>query len=136
MNLWIILFLKVRPGDAVLEQADQIGKALTFIGGSRDPGAPTLFQIANLDSGKIRWVHGEEVSEQFVNIGQQLKSLILFMNKFSSYNNAAMKHFKNLFPIIAAIGVFFLASNSIIWKQMNQKPPVKLIKPIPVKEFK
>ena len=47
-----------------------------------------------------------------------------------------MKHFKNLFPIIAAIGVFFLASNSIIWKQMNQKPPVKLIKPIPVKEFK
>ena len=57
------LFLKVRPGDAVLYEADQIGKVLTFIGGSRDPDAPTLSQIANLDSGEIRWVHGEEVSE-------------------------------------------------------------------------
>ena len=57
------LFLQVRPGDAVLYEADQIGKVLTFIGGSRDPDAPTLSQIANLDSGEIRWVHGEEVSE-------------------------------------------------------------------------
>ena len=57
------LFLKVRPCDAVLYEADQIGKFLTFIGGSRDPDAPTLFQIANLDSGEIRLVHGEEVSE-------------------------------------------------------------------------
>ena len=57
------LFLKVRPGDAVLYEKDQIGKILTFIGGSRDPGAPTLFQIANVDSGEIRWIHGEEVTE-------------------------------------------------------------------------
>ena len=57
------LFLKVRPGDAVLYQKDQIGKILTFIGGSRDQYAPTLFQIANVDSGEIRWIHGEEVTE-------------------------------------------------------------------------
>ena len=57
------LFLKVRPGDAVLYEKDQIGKILTFIGGSRDPEAPTLFQIANVDSGEIRWIHGEEVTE-------------------------------------------------------------------------
>ena len=57
------LFLKVRPGDAVLYEKDQIGKILTFIGGSRDPDAPTLFQIANVDSGQIRWIHGEEVNE-------------------------------------------------------------------------
>ena len=57
------LFLKVRPGDAVLYEADQIGKVLTFIGGLGDPDTPTLFQIANLDSGEISWVHGEEVSE-------------------------------------------------------------------------
>ena len=57
------LFLKVRPGDDVLYEADQIGKVLTFIGGLRDPDTPTLFQIANLDSGEISWVHGEEVSE-------------------------------------------------------------------------
>ena len=47
------LFLKVRPGDAVLYEKDQIGKILSFIGGSRDPDAPTLFQIANVDSGNI-----------------------------------------------------------------------------------
>ena len=44
------LFLKVRPGDAVLYEKDQIGKVLTFVGGSRDPDAPSLFQIANVDS--------------------------------------------------------------------------------------
>ena len=57
------LFLKVRPGDVVLYEADQIGIVLTFIGGSRDPDAPTLFQIPNVDSGEIRWIHGEEVTE-------------------------------------------------------------------------
>ena len=57
------LFLKVKPGDAVLYEKDQIGKVLTFVGGSRDPDAPSLFQIANLDSGEIRWIHGEEVTE-------------------------------------------------------------------------
>ena len=57
------LFLKVRPGDAVLYEKDQIGKILTFISGSRDPYAPTLFQIINVDSGEIRWIHGEEVKE-------------------------------------------------------------------------
>ena len=48
-----------------------------------------------------------------------------------------MKQFNNLFPFIAAIGVFFLASNSPMRKQMNQKPSVENeVKPIPVKEFK
>ena len=56
-------FFKVRPGDAVLYEKDQIGKVLTFVGGSRDPDAPSLFQIANVDSGEISWVHGEKVLE-------------------------------------------------------------------------
>ena len=48
-----------------------------------------------------------------------------------------MKQFNNLFPFIAAIGVFFFASNSPMWKQMNKKPSVEnVVKPIPVKEFK
>ena len=51
-------FLKVRPGDTVLYEKDQIGKVLTFVGGSRDPDAPSLFQIAIVDSGEIRWIHG------------------------------------------------------------------------------
>ena len=48
------LFLKVKCGYAVLYEKDQIGKVLTFVGGSRDPDAPSLFQIANVDSGEIR----------------------------------------------------------------------------------
>ena len=39
------LFLKVSPVDAVLYKANQIEKVLTFVGGLRDPDAPTLFQI-------------------------------------------------------------------------------------------
>ena len=57
------LLLKVGLGDAVLYEKDQIGKILNFIGGSRDPYAPTLSQIANVDSGEIRWIFGEEVTE-------------------------------------------------------------------------
>ena len=57
------LFLKVKCGDAVLYEKDQIGKVLTFIGGSRDPDAPSLFQIANVDSGEINWICGEEVTD-------------------------------------------------------------------------
>ena len=45
-----------------------------------------------------------------------------------------MNQFKNLFPFIAAIGVFFLASNSPMWKQMDQKPLVENeTKTIPLK---
>ena len=48
-----------------------------------------------------------------------------------------MKQLEKVFPTIAALGVFFFASNSPMWKQMNQKPSVENeIKPIPVKEFK
>ena len=57
------LFLKVKCGDAVLYEKDQIGKVLTFVGGSRDPDAPSLFQIGKVDSGEIRWIHGEEVTD-------------------------------------------------------------------------
>ena len=55
------LFLKVKCGDAVVYEKDQIGKVLTFVGGSRNPDAPSLLQIANVDSGETRWIHGEEV---------------------------------------------------------------------------
>ena len=36
-----------------------------------------------------------------------------------------MKQFKALFPFIAALCVFFLASNSAMYKQMNQKHSVE-----------
>ena len=72
------LFLKVKAGDAVLYEKDQIGKVLTFVGGSRDPDAPSLFQIANVDSGEIRWIHAEEVTEIVSEYRTTIKKVIFF----------------------------------------------------------
>ena len=55
--------LKVKPGDSVLVGEDDICKVPSFVGGARDPLAPTLFQVVNVDSGEIKFVHGEEVKQ-------------------------------------------------------------------------
>ena len=57
------LFLQVKSRDTVLIGEDEICKVLSFVGGARDPLAPTLFQVANVDTGEIKFVHGEEVRE-------------------------------------------------------------------------
>ncbi len=57
------LFLKVKSRDTVLVGEDEICKVLSFVGGARDPLAPTLFQVANVDTGEIKFVHGAEVKE-------------------------------------------------------------------------
>ena len=56
-------FLKVKPGDTVLVGEHEISKVLSFVGGARAPDAPTLFQVANVDSGEIKFVHGEEMKQ-------------------------------------------------------------------------
>ena len=59
------------------------------------------------------------------------------MRKKSNSGSRSNEAIYKFIPFIAAIGVFFLASNSPMWKQMNQKPSVENeVKPIPVKEFK
>ena len=57
------LFLKVKSRDTVLVGKDEIYKVLSFTGGSRDPDAPSLFQVANVDTGEIKHVHAAEVKE-------------------------------------------------------------------------
>ena len=57
------LFLKVKSRDTVLVGEDEICKVLSFVGGARDPLAPTLFQVANVDTGEIKHVHAAEVKE-------------------------------------------------------------------------
>ncbi len=48
-----------------------------------------------------------------------------------------MKIIKNLFPFIAAVGVFLMASNSEMQKKMNQNHSTdNEIKSIPVEGFK
>ncbi len=56
-------FLTVMPGDIVLVGEDENAKILSFVGGARDPDVPTLFQVANVDSGEIKFIHGEEVKQ-------------------------------------------------------------------------
>ena len=57
------LFLKVKFRDTVLVGEDEICKVLSFVGGSRDPDAPSLFQVANVDTGEIKHVNAAEVKE-------------------------------------------------------------------------
>ena len=57
------LFLKVRSRDTVLVGDSEICKVLSFIGCSRDPEAPSLFQVANVDTGEIKTIHAAEVKE-------------------------------------------------------------------------
>ena len=65
------LFLKVKPRDTVLVGEDEICKVLSFVGGARDPRSPTLFQVANVDTGEIKYVHGDEVKEIVCSYQQQ-----------------------------------------------------------------
>ena len=57
------LFLQVKSRDTVLVGEDEICKVLSFVGGSRDPDAPSLFQVANVDTGEIKHAHAAEVKE-------------------------------------------------------------------------
>ena len=56
-------FLKVKLEDIVLVGKDEIAKVLSSVGGARDIDYPTLFQITNVDSGEIKFVHSEEVKQ-------------------------------------------------------------------------
>jgi len=57
------LFLKVRSRDTVLVGENEICKVLSFVGGSRDPDAPSLFQVENVATGVIKHIHAAEVKE-------------------------------------------------------------------------
>ena len=66
-------FLRVKPGDHVIVQATQqvaqsfdagwwMGQVIFCEGGARDPRVNTVFQVANVDDGHIRWVNGDAVT--------------------------------------------------------------------------
>ena len=63
-------FMHIRPGHFVIvggEHVDQgdwwMGQVIFFEGGARDPKVNSLFQVADVDSGVIRWINADEVSE-------------------------------------------------------------------------
>tara|TARA_B100000579_G_C22660470_1_gene770698 strand:- start:176 stop:457 length:282 start_codon:yes stop_codon:yes gene_type:complete len=65
------VFLKVKPRDTVLVGDDEVCKVLSFVAGARDPSAPTLFQVVNVDTGEIKFVHAHEVKEIICSYQQQ-----------------------------------------------------------------
>ena len=59
------LFLSVKPGMTVVvteEDSWWMGDVLFMEGGARNPKVPTLFQIACIDTGTIRWVNADLVT--------------------------------------------------------------------------
>ena len=67
------LFSSVRSGDTILVGENEICKVLSFTGGSRDPDAPSLFQVANVDTGEIKYKHVAEVKELVSTYVQEVK---------------------------------------------------------------
>ncbi len=59
------LFLSVKAGMTVVvteEDSWWMGDVLFKEGGARNPKVPTLFQIACIDTGMIRWVNADLVT--------------------------------------------------------------------------
>ena len=67
------LFLSVRPGMTVVVQSDApvgqkgsgdwwLGQVIWCEGGARDPKVNSMFQIADVDSGAVRWVNADLVT--------------------------------------------------------------------------
>ena len=59
------LFLSVKPGMTVVvteEESWWMGDVLFMEGGARNPKVSTLFQIACIDTGTIRWVNADLVT--------------------------------------------------------------------------
>ena len=53
--------LKVQSRDTVLVSENEICKVHVVTAGSKDPEAPSLFQVANVDTVEIKPVHAAEV---------------------------------------------------------------------------
>ena len=60
------VFLQVRPGMTVIvtdtEGAWRMADVIWVDGGARNPKAPTLFQVADVDTGVINWVNADLVT--------------------------------------------------------------------------
>ena len=68
------LFLTVKSRDTVLVGENEICKVLSYVGGAREPLAPTIFQVANIDTGEIKFVHGSEVKEIVCTYEEQVQN--------------------------------------------------------------
>ena len=63
-------FLHVRPGHFVIVGGDRLdqgdwwmGQVIVCEGSARHPRLPSLFQVADVDSGVITWINADAVSD-------------------------------------------------------------------------
>ena len=63
-------FLYVRPGHFVIVGGDHIeqgdwwmGQVIFCEGSARHPKIPSLFQVADVDTGAIKWINADEVTD-------------------------------------------------------------------------
>ena len=63
-------FLHVRPGHFVIVGGDHLdqgdwwmGQVIFCEGSARHPRLPSLFQVADVDTGVIQWINADEVSD-------------------------------------------------------------------------
>ena len=68
------VFLRFKPGDVVLveprtlhaspseNKAWWLGQIIWTEAGARDPNTPTMFQIANVDTGGVEWINADEAT--------------------------------------------------------------------------
>ena len=60
-------FLYVRPGHFVIVRGESsdwyMGQVIFCEGGARDPKVNSLFQVADVDTGIIRWINADEVTD-------------------------------------------------------------------------
>ena len=63
------VFLHVKPGMTVIvsdtEGAWRMADVIWVDGGARNPKVPTLFQVADVDTGVINWVNADLVTQTF-----------------------------------------------------------------------
>ena len=63
-------FLNVRPGHFVIVRGDQLnqgdwwmGQVIFCEGSARHPRLPSLFQVADVDTGVVKWINADAVSD-------------------------------------------------------------------------
>ena len=81
-------FLGVFPGDVVVvwdnpnlvdtnSDAWWMGEVIFVEGSARDPKAPSLFQVADVDTGVVRWVNADCVQKVLLPVSQPFSAEVL-----------------------------------------------------------
>ena len=74
-------YLKIKSRDTVSVGENEICKVLSFFGVVRDPLAPNIFQLANVDKDEIKFELGDEVREMVCIYDEEVQKDLNFQMK-------------------------------------------------------